>query len=146
MKDGNQLTSKYSVKLQVMLRRLDTLAFASGSLEPARAKATIVNLAAICIDQAMVGKAEAALGSVSIGQVQLVWWGRGRLRRGWGGAAKEFGGSEVSVAGAIRQCVDLGVEVSSAGDTICNMNGTCKGCQVVLAQVGVHAIRIGNYY
>ncbi|GAB4822567.1 hypothetical protein N2152v2_009613 [Parachlorella kessleri] len=95
MKDGNQLTSKYSVELQVMVRRLDTPAFASGGLEPARAKATIVNLAAICIDQAMVGKAEAALGSVSTGQVQLVWWRRGRLRLGWGGAAEEFGGREV---------------------------------------------------
>ena len=90
MKDGNKLTSKDCVELEVMLRRLDALTFANGSFEPARAKSAIVGLAAICKNQAVVGKAETAQSAVSRGQIQVCRWRLGRWRRGLDGAAEEF--------------------------------------------------------
>ena len=69
MKNGNKLTSKDCVELEVVLRRFDALALASGSFEPARAEPTVVRLAAICKDQAAVGEAETSVGAISRGHI-----------------------------------------------------------------------------
>ena len=94
MKDGNKLTSKDCVELEVMLRRLDALAFASGGFEPARSEAAALSLAAICKYQAAVGEAQAALSIVSGGQVQGCWGMSWRWRRGLCGIAEELRSSQ----------------------------------------------------